>query len=266
MAIYFKQSNWVKVRRCAEDGGVAVIPMGSLEQHGPHLPCGTDSYEIDEIMARAVAAIDQELPVCVCPTVEYSVVQWASPMASAGVAPFTIQRVLLDVCHALTDLGFTKIVLVYGHHVAGQAALWQAMHEKRPALYVELQPSARCAEQITEVAGGFENHGSVIETSMMLAIRPDLVDMSKAIDCEPDLWPNEPPFNSINGPGLYVIPVVESVPDGHVGSDPRQASADKGHKVLDILAKCVTDVLNELAATPAPEQFLHVWRKPVPKT
>ena len=65
---------------------MAVVPLGSLEQHGPHLPCGVDSIQIDEVMARTVARLDPKLPICVCPTVDCSVVQWGSPLASAGIA------------------------------------------------------------------------------------------------------------------------------------------------------------------------------------
>ena len=131
MAIHFKESNWMTVRRCAASEGVAVVPLGSLEKHGSHLPCGTDSIQIDQIMARMVARLDQELQVCICPTVDYSLVQWASPLASAGVAPKTLEQCLVDITHALTDLGFSKIVLARGHGslLGGRAALWQAMHE-----------------------------------------------------------------------------------------------------------------------------------------
>ncbi len=264
MAIYFKHSTWIAVRRCARRDGIAVIPFGSLEQHGPHLPCGTDTFEIDEIVSRAVSRIDDDLPVCVCPTVEYSLVQWASPLASAGLSPRTVERCVTDVCHALTDLGFSKIMLVYGHSVpAAFMALWQSLHEKRAAMYVNLEPYERCWQRLVEVAG-LENHGSLLETSMMLAIRPDLVDMTKATACPQHLDPDMPIFDKLRGPGLYVVPTVESTPEGHCGTDPRQATAEVGNKVLDILAQTVADVLAPLAAEPTPPEFRRIWRKQLP--
>ncbi len=251
------------MRRCAEADGVAAVPLGSLEQHGPHLPCGTDTFEIDEVMTRAVARIDTKLPICVCPTVEYSVVWWASPLASAGVAPFTLERTLLDICHALTDLGFTKIVLVHGHGglPIGHMALSQAMQEKRPALYVDLLPYERCASKIAESLGAEGNRAGVMETSLMLAIRPDLVDMDEAVDCPPDLWGANWPFPSVTGAGAYAMPTVEFTPHGVVGVDPRQASAEKGHALLDILADCVAELLSELASAPTPKELRHIWQK-----
>lgn len=75
----FADSPWTAVRYCGENDGIALIPFGSLEQHGPHLPCGTDTFEIDQIISRATSQVAQALSGCVCPTIEYSVVQWASP-------------------------------------------------------------------------------------------------------------------------------------------------------------------------------------------
>ena len=209
MPIYFKKSDWVAVRRCSEKDGVAIVPLGSLEQHGPHLPCGVDSIQIDEVMVRMGARlVDPALPVCICPTVDYSVVQWASPLASAGVAPTTMEQSLVDICHALTDLGFWKIVLVHGHGglPTGRSALWQAVHEKRPALYVDFMPFERCEAQIAKIIGGPSGHGGAAETSMMLAIRPDLVDISKARSAPLNLWGDNFPFPSLERVGSIRYP------------------------------------------------------------
>ena len=255
------------MRRCADVDGVAVVPLGSLEQHGPHLPCGTDSIQIDEVMTRTAARLDPELPVCICPTVDYSVVQWASPLASAGVAPKTMEQCLVDICHALTDQGFSKIVLVHGHGglPAGRAALWQAMHEKRPALYVDLMPFDRCHEQIAEIVGGSLGHAEAAETSMMLAIRPDLVNANEAGPTPADLWGDDFPFPSLKREGSYTIPPLESLPDGFYGSDVTLASAEKGERILDVLAESVAEVVGELASAPTPAEFKHVWRRSLPE-
>jgi creatinine amidohydrolase/Fe(II)-dependent formamide hydrolase-like protein len=216
-------------------------------------------------MRRAVARLDPNLPVCICPTVEYSVVQWASPLASAGIAPFTLEQSLVDICHALTDQGFTKIVLIHGHGglPCGRSALWQAMQEKRPALYLDFEPFSRVEDRISQILGQPDEHGGMAETSMMLAIRPELVDMSKAVVGPDDLWGEGFPFPSVKGPGAYVIPPVEGTPDG-IGGDARRGTAEMGNRILDLLADSVAEVLAELASTPAPPQYRHLWRKPSP--
>src|ERR1051326_329488 len=179
MKILLAESNWINVRRCAENDGVAVLPLGSLEQHGPHLPLGTDSFQIAEIMKRALALLPDSANVCFLPVLEYTVVQWASPLASVGITPDTHTRVLTEIAASLHEQGFRKMLFVTGHGglSPGRSAMWQAMQEKRPALYVDLHPFETAHDELTkavgESSGGIDGHAGAIETSMMLAIRSE---------------------------------------------------------------------------------------------
>ena len=267
MAIYFREANWRRVRQCVQADGVAVIPLGSLEQHGPHLPCGTDTFQVNEFVKRAVQQVPSELPVCVCPTVEYSVVQWASPMASAGIQPLTLEQSLIDVCHALTDLGFGKIMLVHGHGglPCGRSALWQALQEKRSALYVDFMPFDACHDQLQALSGEPVTHGGCVETSMMLAIRPDLVDISKAVKGPADLLGDNLPCPSLAGPGVYAVPSVTATREGIYG-DPTRATPQYGDAALNLLAGATATIIRELASTPVPEHWKVIHTLiPVPK-
>ena len=265
-SVMFRDADWIIVRQIAEADGVAVIPLGSLEQHGPHLPCGTDTHQINEIVRRAFARLPAEAQVCGCPTVEYSVVQWASPMASAGLAPLNLEQSLVDVCHALTDLGFKKILLVHGHGgvPCGRSALWQAMQEKRPALYVDFMPVERCEEQIRQICGEPTGHGGCAETSMMLAILPDLVDMSKAIKGPEDLYGEDFPYPALIGPSCYAIPPVSRTRQGIYG-DATGGSAELGNRVLEVVADELAGVIEEMAATPVPPEWRTIGRVPLPE-
>jgi len=84
MPIYFKQSPWTAVQKCAENDGIALTPFDSLEQHGPRLPCGTDTFKIDQIIAHVTSQVGQPLPACVHPTTEYRIVKGAPPWTLPG--------------------------------------------------------------------------------------------------------------------------------------------------------------------------------------
>ena len=77
------------------------------------------------------------------------------------------------------------------------------------------------------------------------------------------LDPDLPVFEKLRGPGLYVVPTVESTPQGHCGTDPGGATAEMGHKLLEVLAKTVAEVVAALAATPTPPELRRIWRKPL---
>jgi creatinine amidohydrolase len=269
MKILLAESDWIAVRRCAERDGVAVLPLGSLEQHGPHLPLGTDTFQITRVMQLALDLLPDSADVCVLPPLEYTVVQWASPLASVGVSPETHTRVLVDIAAALHDVGFRKIVFVHGHGglTTGRSAQWQAMYERRPALYVDLEPYTAAEAEITKLAtehgGGIDGHAGAAETSMMLAVRPDLVRVTGVKPGPASLFGDDFPFRALHGAGVYTIPVLESAPDGYDG-DPNRASTDAGRRILDALARTVVAVLADLAKTPTPPEFKRIWRRATP--
>jgi len=263
MAVIFRDVDWMSVRRAADADGVALIPLGSIEQHGPHLPCGTDTYQINEVVRRTLARCDEHLPICVCPTIEYSVVQWASPLASAGLSVFALEHKLLDLILALTDQGFRKIVFLHGHYglPCARSAGWEALCRGRCAMYIDVQPYEMAWDEIERLAGEPLNHGGVAETSMMLAIRPDLVRMERARPGPRHLWGRQFPYPSLLQKGVYPIPTVEDLPDGIEG-DPTRATAELGHRILDAMAARLAPMLIELASRPTPERYTRRYRAP----
>jgi creatinine amidohydrolase len=255
--------SYVDLRRAAD--GVAVIPMGSFEAHGPHLPCGTDSLLVEAMVARAAAASD-ERRVVVFPTVDYSLVEWARPLASAGVAPATLLEKLADIARDVHGIGFRRIVFVQGHGnmPATQLALWRVWSEGARAMYVDACPYVMAAEQVEQAAGQQVGHAGLIETAMMLAAHPELVDMGKAVDGPDDLWGERFAFASLRGSaGVFCIPSIASLPDGVIGRA-TAATAELGEQMLEIHASVLAELFNDLLARPVPPEFLEPYVKDLP--
>ena len=258
-----EQANYIQLRRAAE-GGVGVIPMGSLEAHGPHLPCGTDSLIVEGILARAGAASDAER-VAIFPTVRYSVVEWARPFASAGVSPATLLAKLVDVAGDLHRLGFRKIVFVVGHGnmPAAQLAVWQLRWQGTHAMYGDVSPYEMAAERAGAMAAEPITHAGLIETSLMLALHPDLVNMAAAVDGPTDLYGREFPFPALRGrEGVFCVPSVTDLPDAVEGRA-TAATAELGRRLLETYASAVAEVFNDLLARDVPRSFLEPVRKEI---
>ena len=126
-------------------------------------------------------------------------------------------------------------------------------------------PLDRCQDQIAEIVGGPLSHAEAAETSMMLVIRPDLVNISEAGPTPADPLGDDFPFPSLKRGGSYTIPPLESLPDGFYGSEVTLASAEKGEKILDVLAGSIAEVVGELASEPTPAEYKHVWRRALPE-
>jgi len=255
------ESNWIAVRRAAKDG-VAVIPMGSFEAHGPHLPCGTDCMLVEGIVAAAAAGSDPA-GVVVFPTIRYSVVEWARPFASVGLSPATLLSKLVDITRDVHALGFRRIVFVQGHGNlrATQLAVWQLRREGTRALYVDTCPYLMAADRAEKLAGEPLTHAGCIETSLMLALRPEQVDMKRAVDGPPDLYGDDFPFPSMRRrPGVFCIPSSAALPDCVEGRATR-ADAELGRELLGIYSAVLSELLNDLLGKDVPASFLEDFRK-----
>ena len=90
----------------------AIIPVGSLEQHGPHLPVSTDCVIAEHISKEAA----RKLKYFVFPVVPYGVSFEHSPMFNISVHDSTLSNILCDICISIAHLGIKKIVIINGHH------------------------------------------------------------------------------------------------------------------------------------------------------
>ena len=256
-----QQADWMTLRRAAGDG-VAVIPMGSFEAHGPHMPCGTDTMLVEGIVSAAVEASDPRR-VVVFPTVRYSVVEWARPFASVGLSPATLHAKLVDLAADLHRLGFRRIAFVQGHGnlPASQMAISQLRYDKTLALYVDLCPYLMAADEARDIAGEDLTHAGTIETALMLALHADRVDMARAVDGPGDLGGGGFGYRTLhNRPGVFCIPASTALPDGVEGLATR-ATAEMGARLLRVYADALAEVFDDILGTDVPSVFLEDVRK-----
>ncbi len=163
--------------------GVCIIPIGVIEKHGPHLPLGTDVFTSREIARRATAR-------------EYCIVYpyyFAGQIFEAKQQPGTIAysselqfKILEETCEEISRNGIKKIIIVNGHGGNGSFLQYfcqiQLAKPKDYAVFL-FQPSsdaetqAKIASMRKTTVGG---HADEMETSSMLAIRPDLVKLAQA--------------------------------------------------------------------------------------
>ena len=91
---------------------IAVIPVGSIEQHGPHLPISTDS----DIVTKVAKTICQKNNFLLLPTINYGVSFEHAPFFNLSIKESTLQRILLDLCMSLYENKIQTIFIINGHH------------------------------------------------------------------------------------------------------------------------------------------------------
>ena len=212
----------------ARQGAVVIVPIGSLEQHGQHLPLNTDCRTVEAVAYRAARRVEGT-PVLVLPTIPLGV----SPhhMQFPGTISLSVQtvvQVLHDVCAGLVAHGFDRILILSGHGGNGgtvSAAALELSHQlKRPIIgccWWDL-----CAPEINAIVEGPQpgiGHAGEIETSILLAEAPALVRREK----------------------LALVPGITD--------NPARGTAAKGEAVVEAGAAALVRLLEKMAALPAQE-------------
>ena len=252
----YGELTWPEVREAAAQRRVAVVPIATIEDHGPHLPIDTDLRLCNAVCEAAVArAADRALLV---PSINhgYSPHHMDFPGAIT-IGAHTLIDYGLDVCKSLAHHGFRTVLIVNGHGsntpfvdiIARLAVVETGM--LAAAVNYWAAPGVRAvAEALRESdkVGGM-NHACEFETSLYLAIAPELVDMSKAVR-ELSHRPTENYWTDLiagDGPLAMMEPWSALTQSGVMG-DPTKATAEKGRRLLDAAANGIVELIDEMRA------------------
>ncbi len=230
---------------------IVLVPIGSTEAHGPHLPLATDAILSEELAMRAAAALDAAgYATVIAPTLSYAITHYASEFSGTiSIAPETATALVADVCASLVGQGFGRICLVNSHlepaHVASlKEACARVLAKSGVTVVFADQLEKRWARTLTEEFKRGACHAGSYETSLVLASRPELVHdevrrrlVVKPIDLARAMREGKRTFGEAGASDAYF-------------GDPAAASVEEGN---DIYARLVTMVLEEArAAWPSP--------------
>ena len=199
------EKSWREVREYMDSGNdLVILPVGSIEQHGPHMPMGHDALAAHHVARDA----GRRAGVLVYPTLWYG---WSNNhMALTGtitLRPETLTAVVTDIMASLLYHGFNRVIVVNGHRRANLAPLEIAVNQMRQktgaalaVVDVGIIAFDRVAEIRTTPPGGV-GHADEMETSHALHMNPHLVDMEKATPQNSNPEPEWMTAHHINGSG-----------------------------------------------------------------
>ena len=160
---------------------IAVIPFGSIEQHGPHLPNGTDTIAA-EVVSRALA---DELDALYVPFGPYGVTPiHAGHPGTVSLRRSTFEALLTDICTELIDMGVNRLVFVNWHegNIASMDGVATEIQNANDGVYVITSHACYVAQRVYAAQGGELTHGGGIEAMAVMAHDPDLVHVERAGD------------------------------------------------------------------------------------
>lgn len=249
----FAYLNWKQVDALPRDATLLVLPTAAIEQHGHHLPLATDTLINNLLLGHALQKLRDDLPVFALPPVHYGKsnehIGFAGTLALSAT---TFMAVLRDLGKSLSSAGFQKLVLYNTH--GGNTALIDVMARDLRAEFGLRTFSLHGSGGISfeglsaqEKAYGF--HAGEVETALLLASVPELVDRSaytvNYIDdvSRPELLLPE------NAPATFAWLTRDIAPSGVMG-DPRPATAENGARWLEQAATRLAAALEAMARYP----------------
>ncbi|MGB9033259.1 MAG: creatininase [Paeniglutamicibacter sp.] len=232
----------------AREGSTVIIPTGATEQHGPHMPLG-----VDAMLSKAIAgAVAEKTGAVVAPVFAYG--YKSQPRSGGGnhrvgttsLGAASLTGMVDDVVSSFLDQGFKHVVVLNGHFENYQfiyEGLDNAVARARTngtgsravlLSYWDFVDEATLDKVFPDGFLGWDiEHGGVLETSLMLLLHPEKVDMSRVVDHPPaqltpyDIFPEDPARTPASG----------------CLSSAKGASADRGQLLLDAVVTRISDSL-----------------------
>jgi creatinine amidohydrolase len=261
----YGEMTWPEVRAAAQRPCVAILPIATLEDQGLHLPIDTDLMLCSSVCELAASrASDRTVLV---PAINHGYSPHHMDFTGAlTIGPHTLIDYGLDVCQSLAHHGFNRILIVNGHgsntpfadviareSVVRTGALTAAVNYWSAPGVREAAHALRESDAI----GGM-NHACEFETSLYLALRPDLVDMAAAVR-ELSHRPSKNYWTDLiagDGP-LVMMEHWSRLSRSGVMGDPTKASAEKGRALLDAAANGLIELVDELLVRDTPAREDH---------
>ncbi|MCP4727397.1 MAG: creatininase family protein, partial [bacterium] len=173
---------WQEVEKVFEDHDTVVIPLGAItKEHGPHLPLNND-YIMAEYLAQRIV---KELDTAMMPTVPFGFYpSFLEYPGSVSLQPETFKNLIKDICGSIAGYGIKKFYIINTGVTTARvlALVKQELFEESGIVleYTDIIKAGQDAVHEVETQEG-GTHADEIETSMMLYIKPDIVDMKKAV-------------------------------------------------------------------------------------
>ena len=240
----------------ADPNWIALLPVGAIEQHGPHLPVAVDACINQGIVARALELLPAGLPVTVLPLLPVGKSnEHIDFPGTLTLSADTLGRLWTEIGESVARAGVRKLVILNSH--GGQPQVMEIVardlrvrHQMAVVAYNWFAagvPDGLFPED--EVRFGI--HAGAIETSMMLHLRPDLVQMANAENFTPVMAQMAADYRRLSpiGPAKLAWQAQDLHPSGACG-DATNADAERGRLLVDHAATALVEVLTEVDRLP----------------
>jgi creatinine amidohydrolase len=247
-SVMWKELTAEDLRALAAAGATVVLPVASMEQHGPHLPVGVDTILCEAVCKRAAEIVGQRdgghravvAPTLWCGMAEHH-------MSFGGTFTFdipTYRAVLLAFLKSIERAGFGRCAIVNGHG-GNMSALNAFLPDLQRETALEIRATTYFMLAVDEIRPFLDRqngvrHACEVETSMMLALTPDLVKRDRLAEAHGPMFEDT---RSVLAPEWQSFRRIADLSANGVIGDARTATPEKGTKIIEACARALADRL-----------------------
>ena len=256
--VLLAEMTWQDARQAVAEDRIVIIPLGSIEQHGHHLPLSTDSINVAHVSALAAREVGALVAPCQVFGVSHNHLDFAGTLS---LEPETLIAVIHDLVASLYHHGFRRILLVNGHggnNATVEVAAVKVRRRFPDALIGHSYSGALGRDARQYMRSGFVYHADEGETARLMATRPDLVEMARAVrDVSPifDTYyhryyaaPNGDDPDSLSGLVTYGLPPTQVLSRSGTMGDASVADVEAGERAVASVVRNLVRVLEDLKA------------------
>lgn len=245
-SVLWGDMTWPVAEHRLKSTSIALLPVGAIEQHGPHLPLDVDSYDA-EVLSRQVAERCSHPRPLVLPLIAYGVSYHHDDFAgTVSVGPDALSQIVYQIGMSVARQGIDKLVIINGHGGNSPALHFAAQMINRDArIFTCVDTGESSDSDIDEISATHNDvHAGEIETSTTLALRPEVVRMDQIESSVPRFSSQYLDFTSKRGVGWYgrTLRITES---GVMG-DPTKATAKKGRKMWEVIVQNLVEMVEDI--------------------
>ncbi|MFW9925735.1 MAG: creatininase family protein [Candidatus Thorarchaeota archaeon] len=242
---------WQEIEQRVKECDIAIVPLGSTEQHGPALPLSTDHFIATEFAHRAAEMLWEEHKVVVTPTVTFGF----SPhhmefKGTITLSELTLSSMIADICHSLAQHGFRKIVLVNGHG-GNETAISNALHDLQGNIDAKVYHAnwySLVGEKIREIVSPPLYHACETETSVAWYLGQRVLEDKRVDEPGKSRVPGFiVPDMLAAGPKVFTTGNFKEITESGVVGYPTKATKEKGKLITDLVLENLTNFIKEIA-------------------
>jgi creatinine amidohydrolase len=188
MSIYFGDQSWPQLKDAIEKDTLILLPIGTTEEHGYHLPVETDAIIAREIAALIGEELKNSIPILIAQTLcyGYSMKEMTRWPGTIRIRTRVVMDTVFDIVSSFISMGFMKIILIdaHGHHQGLLKTVTREIYDEHDVAVAVTSPAVFSKDifaKVRKTERGGSIHGGEWETSLLMYLKPELVNMKKSV-------------------------------------------------------------------------------------